>query len=222
MTGLDLINTEARARRGHFPPIDTIQHVSNLHNIRIRSASNPHDDLPANMKFFAQLLIDGTIVHQTVTVDMEGPQGSSSWKLRFDCPIPFASTFRVAVMRKTRVNRLLGSVEISRGEALSSGEQKKPLRLPLVKVNLDGPLLELSAAFSVSTSSTIPSALDLTDIPGIHMGPVAVLAIVHDLEGLCDAAKGQINVDSQLLLVMHERVLLLSPAEEIRGTFWDY
>ncbi|KAJ6582645.1 CHAT domain-containing protein [Mycena vulgaris] len=195
--------------------------IIQLHNIRIRSTSNPHDDLPADMKIFAQLLIDGTIVHQTVPVDMEGPQGLLSWKLRFDCPVygspSFASTFRVAVMRKTRVNRLLGSVEISRGEALSSGEQKKPLRLPLVKVNLDGPLLELSAAFSVSTSSTIPSALDLTDIPGIHMGPVAILAIVHDLEGLCDAAKGQINVDSQLLLVMHERVLLLSPAEEIRG-----
>ncbi|KAJ6599697.1 CHAT domain-containing protein [Mycena vulgaris] len=193
--------------------------IVQLHNIRIRSASNAHDDLPVEMRMFAQLLVDGTIVHQTVPVDAEVSQGSLSWKLRFDCLVPsYASTFRFAIMRKTQVNRVLGSVEVARGEALSSGEHKKPLRLPLVKVNLDGPLLELSAAFSVSSSSNIPSGLDLTDITGIRMGPVAVLAIVHDLDGLYEAANGQINVDSQLLLMMHERVLLLSPAEEMRGS----
>jgi hypothetical protein len=45
--------------------------------------SNPHDDLPGDMKMFAQVIIGENISQQTLPVVSE--QGQRSWKLDFDC-----------------------------------------------------------------------------------------------------------------------------------------
>jgi hypothetical protein len=37
------------------------------------------------MKVIAQLIVDGTIIQQTMPVDSEYTHDSLSWKLRFDC-----------------------------------------------------------------------------------------------------------------------------------------
>jgi uncharacterized iron-regulated membrane protein len=84
-------------------------------------------------------------------------------------------------LRSTQGTRLLGHVEIARGEALASIEQKKcmsynlqrplaenyylALALQLNKVNFDGPSLELKAGFSVSESNTESSVFSGTRRP---------------------------------------------------------
>jgi hypothetical protein len=45
--------------------------------------TNPHDDLPGDMKMFAQLIIEGNIFLQTLPVASE--QDQKSWKLGFGC-----------------------------------------------------------------------------------------------------------------------------------------
>ncbi|KAF8137755.1 hypothetical protein K438DRAFT_1786401 [Mycena galopus ATCC 62051] len=78
-------------------------------------------------------------------------------------------TFMVAIMRKTQQgNRLLGSIEIAKDEALTAGEQQKPFHGGLARVNPDGPTLHLTMTFSISES--IPEALghDRNDIQGIQ------------------------------------------------------
>jgi hypothetical protein len=61
-----------------------LRHVTLLHSdIQINSLVNPHDDLPADMQMFAQLLLDGKLFLQTVLV---GPdKAPNSWELRLDC-----------------------------------------------------------------------------------------------------------------------------------------
>ncbi|KAJ7127713.1 hypothetical protein C8R44DRAFT_851098, partial [Mycena epipterygia] len=189
--------------------------------IRIQSSSDPHRDLPPGMQMFGQLIVDGTIVQQTLPVSSKGSPNSLSWKLRFDCSVPsHASTFLIAIMRKHKGNRLLGSIKISRGEALSAGEQQETfVNLPLVKVNLDGPLLHLSAAFSIPSSSPQPPHLDKTDLMTIQIGPVNNETIKAQLWQMHIDTKSGIELSSQDLLVMHERILLLSSANENRGRF---
>ncbi|KAF7343050.1 hypothetical protein MVEN_01735300 [Mycena venus] len=113
--------------------------IAHLHSVQIRSQSNPHADLPQGIQMFAQLIVDGTIVQQTAPVDSENSQSHPSWNVKFECKVPpQVLIFRVAIMRKTeRAIRLLGSTEIAQGEALSSGEQQKPLHVQMLKVNLD-------------------------------------------------------------------------------------
>ncbi|KAF8193140.1 hypothetical protein K438DRAFT_1969623 [Mycena galopus ATCC 62051] len=53
--------------------------IINLHNIVIKSSSNPHNDLPSDMKLFAHFIIDGKILLQTLPV--EATAGQNSWKL---------------------------------------------------------------------------------------------------------------------------------------------
>jgi hypothetical protein len=91
--------------------------------------------------------------------------------------------FSVAIMRcsKTEGTRLLGLVEIGKGEVISAVEQKqctcsgmdemwKPPHLlidicvKLDKVNPDGPALEMTAGFSLSKSSREPSHFYDSDI----------------------------------------------------------
>jgi hypothetical protein len=45
--------------------------------------TNPHDDLPGDMKMFAQLIIEENIFLQTMLVAAEHDQ--MSWKLDFGC-----------------------------------------------------------------------------------------------------------------------------------------
>ncbi|KAF8143024.1 hypothetical protein K438DRAFT_657633 [Mycena galopus ATCC 62051] len=111
--------------------------VIKLHSIRITSLTNPHDDLPGDMKMFAQLIIEGNIFLQTLPVALEDDQ--MSWKLGFGCNIPpHAPTFSIAVLRQseTEGTRLIGYVEIGRGEALGSVESSKSFQLQLNKISL--------------------------------------------------------------------------------------
>jgi hypothetical protein len=52
-------------------------------DICIMSLTNPHDDLPGDMKMFSQLIIEGNIFLQTVLVASE--QDKMTWKLSFGC-----------------------------------------------------------------------------------------------------------------------------------------
>ncbi|KAJ7890443.1 hypothetical protein B0H13DRAFT_2665973 [Mycena leptocephala] len=125
--------------------------------IHVKSLINPHVDIPPEMPMFSQLIIDGNIVKQSETMMPE--VSGNSWKLKFDCKIPVETTiFSLAVLHKHQGTRLLGHVEIARGEAVTYGEQKKPFTLQINNVNTDGPSLELQAAFSVSESSTAESS----------------------------------------------------------------
>ncbi|KAJ7199961.1 TPR-like protein [Mycena pura] len=56
-----------------------------LTDIRITSLNSPHDDLPGDMKMFAQLIIEENIFVQTLPVASEHDQ--MSWKLSFGCNI---------------------------------------------------------------------------------------------------------------------------------------
>jgi hypothetical protein len=58
-----------------------------LPDIRITSLSNPHSDLPTRLQIFAQLIVEGGIVKQTVAMDAEDTQDPSRWTLRFDCEV---------------------------------------------------------------------------------------------------------------------------------------
>ncbi|KAF7334006.1 hypothetical protein MVEN_02305700 [Mycena venus] len=83
-----------------FAIMSELKTVIQLHNIRITSLTNPHDDLPGDMKMFAQLLIEGNIFLQTLLAASE--QDKMSWKLGFGSKIPpHAPTFSVAVLRQS-------------------------------------------------------------------------------------------------------------------------
>ncbi|KAF8214780.1 hypothetical protein K438DRAFT_1749867 [Mycena galopus ATCC 62051] len=137
--------------------------IIRLHSIRVKSLTNPHDDLPAGMQMFAQLIIKEHIFHQTVAVDWEESQDSST--LDFRCNIPsHASTFSVAILRvsETLGTRLLGSIEVARDEAIATVESNQcVLHLEVNKVNPDGPLLKFDAEFSdANVMLTEPSSLN--------------------------------------------------------------
>ncbi|KAJ7090661.1 hypothetical protein C8R44DRAFT_750893 [Mycena epipterygia] len=93
--------------------------VIQLHSIRVTSLTNPHDDLPGDMKMFAQLIIEENIFLHVLPVASE--HNKMSWKLGFECNIPpHAFMFSVAVLRQseTEGTRLVGYVEIRRDEVL--------------------------------------------------------------------------------------------------------
>ncbi|KAJ7743642.1 hypothetical protein B0H16DRAFT_1561212 [Mycena metata] len=143
--------------------------VIKLHSIRVTSLTNPHHDLPGDMKMFAQLIIEENIFVQTLPVASEHNQ--MSWKLGLGCNIPpYASTFAVTVLRQseTEGTRLIGYIEIGRGKVLGSMESDRcTLQLELTKVNFNGPSLKFNASFSVSELLYQEiSGLDLMDIPG--------------------------------------------------------
>jgi hypothetical protein len=60
-------------------------------DIHVSSPVNEHADLPAGMQMFAQLIVDGIIVHQTTPVDLEDTQDSRTWKFLFDCDMLVSS-----------------------------------------------------------------------------------------------------------------------------------
>ncbi|KAJ6545703.1 CHAT domain-containing protein [Mycena capillaripes] len=182
-----------------------------LHSIRVTSLTHPHDDLPGDMKMFAQLIIEENIFLQTLPVASEQDQ-KKSWKLGFGCNIP-APTFSVAILRQseTEGTRLIGHVEIGRDEVLGSVELNRALRLQLNKVNADGPSLTFSGGFSVSE---LPhgevSGSDLTGMPENTIACVKGLAIATELQNIYeDSRKNQFSMDALQLLMMHEKLLLL-------------
>ncbi|KAJ7266777.1 hypothetical protein C8J57DRAFT_1510869 [Mycena rebaudengoi] len=54
-----------------------------LHSIRVTSLTNPHDDLPGDMKMLAQLIIDDNFFLKTMPVASEYDE--MSWKLGLGC-----------------------------------------------------------------------------------------------------------------------------------------
>ncbi|KAJ7474957.1 hypothetical protein FB451DRAFT_1397825 [Mycena latifolia] len=128
--------------------------IIHLHSIRVRSLTNAHDDLPADMQMSGQLIINKNIFLQTILVDSEASK--SSWKLDFGCHIPHTPVFLVAILRhsNTAGTRLLGTVKIARAEVLELVDGNHPFKFMLNTVNPDGPLLELNAGFSASNSSS--------------------------------------------------------------------
>ncbi|KAJ7481802.1 hypothetical protein FB451DRAFT_137500 [Mycena latifolia] len=191
--------------------------IIHLHSIHIRSLTNPHDDLPTDMQMFAQLIINENIIRQTVPVESE--VSHSSWNLDFGCNIaPDTPVFLVAILRhsKTAGTRLLGSVEIERSEVLELVEANHPFKVTLNKVNLDGPLLELSTGFSASHGSSTPlSGFDMDDIGKNQITSVKSHGIIGDLQSM----HNQGSVDLLELWVMHERILLLSQSNKSRARF---
>ncbi|KAF8149794.1 hypothetical protein K438DRAFT_1779174 [Mycena galopus ATCC 62051] len=158
-------------------PRNHVRIEDSLRSMRITSLTNPHDDLPGDMEMFAQLIIDEIIFLQTLPV--ASGEDQRSWKLEFGCNMihrpshplspAHAPTFSVAVLRQseTEGKRLVGYVEIRRGEILESVESNGcTFQLLLNKVNSDGPSLKFSTGFSVSELPRQEiSALDLIDMP---------------------------------------------------------
>ncbi|KAJ7475011.1 CHAT domain-containing protein [Mycena latifolia] len=183
--------------------------------IQIKPLTDPHDDLPVDMEMFAQLVIDGNIFLQTIPVESEASQ--SSWKLHFGCNIPqYTLGFLVAILRhsKTAGTRLLGSAEIGRGEVLGLVEANHSFKIMLNRVNPDGPLLELSAGFTVSEGVALPlSGFYMNDIGGNRITSINNRGITADLLSM----KNESPVDPLQLCVMHERLLLLPPSNETRA-----
>ncbi|KAJ7482697.1 CHAT domain-containing protein [Mycena latifolia] len=186
-----------------------------LQSIRVTSSTNPHNDLPADMQVFAQLIIDGHIFCQTVPMASE--ESKTSWEMMFECRIPsHTEIFSVAVLRHTETGgrRLLGSVMMSRREVVGAVESNKgAILLQLEKVNTDGPLLTLSAMLCTSeASATKLSEFSMIANPEGRSSSVKSHGIPSDLESM---KKGP--VDPMELWVMHERLLLLPQGNENRA-----
>ncbi|KAJ7463982.1 TPR-like protein [Mycena latifolia] len=188
--------------------------IIHLQNIHIRSLMNPHDDLPADMQMFAQVIINGNIFGQTTPVESEASE--SSWQLHVICNIaPDTPVFLVTVLRhsKTAGTRLLGSVEIKREEVLALVEANHSFKVMLNKVNPGGPLLELSADFSASEDSAPLSGFDVNDIGKNRITSVKSHDITDDLQSM----RIHCPQDPLELRVMHERLLLLPQSNETRA-----
>ncbi|KAJ7248774.1 TPR-like protein [Mycena rebaudengoi] len=186
--------------------------VIQLHSIRVTSLTNPHNDLPSDMKMFAQLIVEENIFLQTLPVASEDDQ--TSWKLGFGCNIPpHAPTFSVTILHQseTEGTRLLGHVEIGRGEVIGSVESNRcTLQLKFNTVNPDGPSLRFHAGFSVTElRSQDVSGLDLNHMQGDTSASVKSHGIRSELQKMYeDSWKPQFSMDSLQLWVMHERILL--------------
>ncbi|KAJ7193034.1 CHAT domain-containing protein [Mycena pura] len=203
--------------------------VIKLHSIRITSLTNPHDDLPGDMRMFAQLIIQGNIFLQTLPVALEADQ--ISWKLGFGCHMihrlslllspPHAPTFSVAVLRQseTEGTRLIGYVEIGRGEALGTVESSKPFQLQLNKVNPNGPSLNFRAGLSVSKLlNKEVSGLDLIYMVEDAIASVNGRGIASELQKMDkDSKKTEFSMDALHLRVMHERILLCYQSNDNRA-----
>ncbi|KAF7363123.1 hypothetical protein MVEN_00664800 [Mycena venus] len=195
--------------------------VIKLHSICVMSLKNPHNDLPGDMKMFAQLIIEENIFKQTLQVTSEHDQ--PSWKLGFECNIPpHAPTFSVTILRQseTEGTRLLGYIEIGQGEVFGSVESNRcTLQLELNKVNPDGPSLKARAGFSVSE---LPyrdvSDLDVIGMPENTIGAVRSHEIRDELQKMYkDSKKTNFSMDALQPWVMHERILLCLQSNDNRA-----
>ncbi|KAJ7693183.1 CHAT domain-containing protein [Mycena rosella] len=220
--------------------------IIHLQNVHIKSLTNPHDDLPEDAPMFAQIIIDGTIFLQTVLVESAE---SHTWKLDFECEIPPAiPIFSFALLRfsKTAGIRLLGSLEIRRGQVLNCVRAKmgevidnllwnQPFIIQNVvfdrrlnRVNPNGPLLQFTAEFSVSVAAPIESSfIQVDNLDGSAyraspsdqfstVGTVKHHGIESDLQQMHNTMETQ---DFLELWVMHERILLLSHSNKNRPRY---
>ncbi|KAJ7440863.1 TPR-like protein [Mycena latifolia] len=182
--------------------------------ISVKSLTSPHDDLPADMQMFAQLIINEEIIRQNVPVELE--VSHSSWNLDFECDIgPDTPVFLVAILRhsKTAGTRLLGSIEIERSEVLELVEANRSVKIMLNRVNSDGPLLELRVDFSASGNSSALSGSDVNDIGNNQITSIKSCGTTDDLRSM----EIQGPIDPLELWVMHERLLLLPKSNEDRA-----
>ncbi|KAJ7815149.1 CHAT domain-containing protein [Mycena leptocephala] len=194
--------------------------IVHLHDIEIKPLSLPHADLPADMQIFAQLIVDKHIILQTVPLNTE--PGQNFWRIKPACIIPErAENFIIAIMRhsKSLGTRLLGSIEMGRGEALTYGE----IRNYLMKVNFDGPTLRLTADFSVS-EPTLNRAYKRIEILESHITFVGgdFQTLVRHLLQMNEASKKESQPDILDLWVMHERILFMPFMNERRGRLLDH
>ncbi|KAJ7508271.1 hypothetical protein B0H11DRAFT_2270663 [Mycena galericulata] len=176
--------------------------------------TKPHADLQPDMSLFAQLIIDGNQVLQTIPAKRDELQ--DSWNLIFECNVPLrVLTFAIAIMRQSRYRgiRLLGFVEIQREDVLiSTGESG--LRRQLEKVNLDGASLDFLARFSLSETSTTTTeafnSFDVTDGAKIQIRNLdgeIITALLHKMfEADC-------RMDALDFWLMHEKILLTDANE---------
>ncbi|KAF7366555.1 CHAT domain-containing protein [Mycena sanguinolenta] len=181
------------------------------------SSTNPHNDLPGDMKMFAQLIIEENIFQQTLPVVAENNQ--MGWKLAFGCNIPpNALTFSVAVLcqSETKGTRLLGYIEIGPDEVLASVEENSStIQLKLNKVNPDGPSLKFSAGFTVSE---LPYQEVLISMAENTIVSVSSHGIEDELQKMYkDSKKTQFSMDALQLWVMHERILLCYQSNDNRA-----
>ncbi|KAJ7244677.1 CHAT domain-containing protein [Mycena rebaudengoi] len=191
--------------------------VIQLHSIRVTSLTNPHDDLPSDMKMSAQLIVDENIFLQTMPVASEHDE--MSWKFSLGCTIPpHAAVFSVAVLRHSEVEgtRLVGYVEIRQDKILGSVElNSSTFELELNKVNSDGPSLKFNASFSVSE---LPypgvSGLALVGMLDNRFTSVKGYEIKNELWYMSGTAK---SFEVPQLAVMHERILLCYQSSDNRA-----
>ncbi|KAJ7280556.1 hypothetical protein C8J57DRAFT_1563358 [Mycena rebaudengoi] len=183
--------------------------VIQLHSIRVTSLTNPHDDLPGDMKMSAQLIIDENIFLQTLPVASE--HNEMSWKL-------------VAVLRhsETEGTWLVGYVEVGQDKIRGSVELNSfTFEVKLNKVNPDGPSFKFNAAFSVSelaspevSGLTLIGMLDekFTSVKG-HEISEELLKMYED----SDSMKTPFSMEVPQLVLMHERVLLCYQSNDNRA-----
>ncbi|KAF8200471.1 hypothetical protein K438DRAFT_1671621 [Mycena galopus ATCC 62051] len=106
-----------------------------LQDILIKSLSNPHDDLPPDMRMSAQLIVDGEIFLQMMPVKSEISQ--NPWRLSVDCQIPqHALNWVVAIIRHSEHHgtRLLGSIDMKTDQVIISVEQNTRTCGPTLRV----------------------------------------------------------------------------------------
>ncbi|KAJ7464032.1 CHAT domain-containing protein [Mycena latifolia] len=188
-----------------------------LDEITIDSLSNPHDDLPLDTQMSAQLIVDRHIFMQTLQV--ESPPFQHCWDLRTDCIIPsHTHIVLVAIIRhsQSQGTRPLGFVEIRRGEILTNAQYRYyRMDAELIKVNPDGPDLEFTAIFRIFEASRMTTSNNFEiGIPDDQIIPVDYQRIGTRLEQMYVAADDGIQLDFLDLIVMHERILLLSHSSE--------
>ncbi|KAJ7458209.1 TPR-like protein [Mycena latifolia] len=190
--------------------------IVHIHNILIKSLSNPHDDLPRDMQLSAQLIVDGHIFLQMMPVVSEP---SDCWKLVVNCRVPHhAHTFLLAIMRhsRSRGTRLLGSIAIGRDAVLLSIKKDSRFCSKLAKVNADGPCLDFQAHFSISESTITSSGLSDINIPANQVSSLTGEMVMKHMTPLCNQTNTSSLSSSSELWTMHEKILFLPNTDAIR------
>ncbi|KAF8129645.1 CHAT domain-containing protein [Mycena galopus ATCC 62051] len=188
-----------------------------VHDLTINSLSNSHDDLPPDTKMSVQIVIDGYIFLQTMPVETE--PSANSWKVKVDCKLPNFPFFECLVIRHERLHRLIGWVQIRRDKALISKRLNYSFSLKLIKVNHDGPLLELRPEFSLCEPSTTEKFnVYAINLPDSRVTSLDYQAILRRLMPIFAPGSGSGTVLLTILetRMMHGRILLLSPRNENR------
>ncbi|KAJ7114341.1 CHAT domain-containing protein [Mycena epipterygia] len=191
--------------------------IIHLHDLTINSLSNPHDDLPPDMRMSVQIVLDGHIFLQTVPVESE--PSVNCWKVRIDCKILSCPFFECLVIRHSQPHgfRLIGWCKIQREKAMISGTTNSALCLKLVKVNHDGPSLEARANFSLSElSSTEAYTVDGINIPENQITSLSDQEIMSRLMWLHRPTSTATPLTLLEIRMIHERILLLSPGNRTR------